>query len=77
MLCPASVLNNPLTQQDILENLKVIPSKKAGPSHIALSGLVWCIGSEPRSLLPFSMTSYRPGGMEGAHIFHRRGRMRG
>ena len=42
---PPPVLNNPLTQQDILENLKAIPSKKAGPSHIALS-VVYRVGAE-------------------------------
>ena len=34
---PPPVQSNPLTLQDIVDNLQAIPCKKAGPSHIALN----------------------------------------
>ena len=42
---PPSVLSNPLTKQDILEDLKAIPCKKAGPAHIA-HNVVCRVGAE-------------------------------
>ena len=41
----AGVVNNPLSQQDILDNLRMIPTKKAGPAHMAFN-MVYKAGAE-------------------------------
>ena len=50
---PPPVQSNPLTLQDIFDNLQAIPCKKAGPSHIA-QNVMYQVGAEILAPVLFS-----------------------